>query len=142
MTHIIITTHIIMTLILTLFSGQVAHSRPFTNVVSPSREFTLRPGQKVSLRGTKLKIRFVSVVEDSRCPKGVQCVWQGNAKGSFELSGIRRRSSVLRLNTGMEPKEAEYSGYTVRLVKLTPEPTSGERINPRKYVATLVVLKR
>jgi hypothetical protein len=99
-------------------------------------------GKKVSIRGTKLKIRFVSVDEDSRCPKGVQCVWQGNAKGSFVISGIKRKPSIIRLNTGIEPKEARNSGYTVRLVKITPEPKSGEKINAREYEATLVVLKR
>ena len=135
--------HTIITLILTLIlSGQVAHSASVPNVDSLGQEFTLSPGEKVSVRGTKLKIRFVSVVEDSRCPKGVQCVWQGNAKASFELSGIKRKPSRMRLNTGIEPKEAEYSGYILRLVKLTPEPKSGEKINAREYEATLVVSRR
>lgn len=132
--------HTIITLILTLvLSGQVAHSRSLPNAVSPGQEFTIRPGKKVTLRGTKLKIRFVSVIEDSRCPKGVQCVWQGNAKASFELSGINRKPLIMRLNTGIDPKEQQYSGYTVRLVKLTPEPKSGEKINAREYEATVVV---
>ena len=135
--------HTIITLMLSLIlSGPVAQSGALTNAVSLGQEFTLRPGKKVSVRGTKLKIRFVSVVEDSRCPKGVDCVWQGNAEARFELSGIKRKASIMRLNTGIEPREAEYSGYTVRLVKLTPEPKSGERINAREYEATLVVLKR
>jgi hypothetical protein len=135
--------HTIITLILALIlSGQVAHSASLPNVVSLGQEFTLTPGKRVSVRGTKLKIRFVSVIEDSRCPKGVQCVWQGNAKVSFELSGINRKRSIIRLNTGIEPKERQYSGYTVRLVKLTPEPKSGEKINPREYEATLVVSRQ
>ena len=129
-------------LLILILSGQVANGRSHPNAVSPNQEFTLRPGKKVALRGTKLKIRFVSVLEDSRCPKGVQCVWQGNAKASLELSGINRKPLIMRLNTGIDPKEQQYSGYTVRLVKLTPEPKNGEKINAREYEATLVVLKR
>jgi len=109
---------------------------------SPGKEFSLRIGKKISLRDTKLKIRFVSVLEDSRCPKGVQCVWQGNAKAIFELSGIKRKPTIVRLNTGVEPKEVEYSGYTVRLVNITPEPKSGEKTNARRYEATIVISNR
>jgi hypothetical protein len=135
--------HAIVTLMLTvILSSPVANGKSLPEMASLGEEFSLRMGKKVSLRDTKLKIRFASVIEDSRCPKGVECVWQGNAKGRFELSGIKRKPSTVLLNTGIEPKEAEYSGYTVRLVKITPEPKSGQRINVRKYEATLVVIKR
>jgi len=132
----------IITLISTLIlSITVAHSEALPNKVSLGEEFSIRPGKKVSIRDTKLSIRFVSVIEDSRCPNGVQCVWQGNAKARFELTGLKKKPSTVHLNTGVAPKEAEWSGYTVKLVKLTPEPKSGEKINARTYGATLVVVK-
>lgn len=135
--------HTIFTVMLTLILlSQIAHSATLPNVVSLGHEFTLKQGKRVNVRGTKLKIRFVSVVEDSRCPIGVQCVWQGNAKANLELTGVGRMRSHIRLNTGIEPKEGQYSDYTVRLVKLTPEPKSGEKINAREYQATLIVLRR
>ena len=131
---------IIVTLnVMLILSFPVAHSESLSQKALLGQEFSLRAGRKISLTDTKLKIRFVSVIEDSRCPQGVNCVWQGNAKARFELSGIKSRPFTVRLNTGMEPKEIEYSGYTVRLVGITPQPKSGERINPRDYEATLVV---
>ena len=132
----------ILTMMFALILAPAANSKSFPNRASLGQEFTVRIGKKVSLRDTKLSIRFVSVIEDSRCPQGVQCVWQGNAKASFELSGIERKPSTVRLNTGIEPKELEYSGYTVKLVKITPEPKSSERLAPRRYQATLVVSRR
>lgn len=33
----------------------------------------------------RTQLRFVRVVNDSRCPKGVQCVWAGEVKIEFEL---------------------------------------------------------
>ena len=32
-------------------------------------------------------VRFVEVVEDSRCPEGVACVWEGRAKIRVEVDG-------------------------------------------------------
>ena len=126
---------------LALILAPVAQSKSLPNRASLGQEFTLPIGKKVSLRDIKLNIRFVSVIEDSRCPQGVQCVWQGNAKASFQLSGFKRKASTVRLNTAIEPKEAEYSGYKVKLVKITPEPKTGERLSARRYQATLVVLR-
>lgn len=36
-------------------------------------EVTLTPGATVSVKITDLKVRFVSVTEDSRCPRDVTC---------------------------------------------------------------------
>jgi len=41
---------------------------------------TLRPGQQKKAGGGTITIKFVSVVEDSRCPPQSACVWAGNAK--------------------------------------------------------------
>ena len=63
-----------------ILSLPVAHGESLFQKDSLGQEFSLRIGRKVTLRDTELKIRFVSVIEDSRCPKGVNCVWQGNAR--------------------------------------------------------------
>lgn len=40
--------------------------------------------------GTQL--RFLRVVNDSRCPKGVQCVWAGEVTVEFELKSPSGKS--------------------------------------------------
>jgi hypothetical protein len=134
---------IIKLMLILILISPVAQSRTFDKRVSLGEEFTLRPGKQVTIGDAKLKIRFVSVVEDSRCPKGVDCVWQGNAKARFELIATgKRRASIVMLNTGVAPKERAFSGYTVKLARISPEPKSGQKMRPREYEATLIVSKR
>ena len=45
-----------------------------------NREFSLGIGQTASVEGEKLFIKFKAVLEDSRCPINVVCVWAGNGK--------------------------------------------------------------
>jgi hypothetical protein len=106
------------------------------------QEFEIRVGQWVTIEGERLRVTFSRVAEDSRCPEGVQCVWAGNAKVVLKLSKARRRASTMSLNTGLDPRQAAYRGYEVRLVKLDPYPKENRHIRRRDYVATLVVSRR
>jgi hypothetical protein len=106
------------------------------------QEFEVRVGQWVTIEGERLRVTLSRVAEDSRCPEGVTCVWAGNAKVVLKLSKARRRASTLTLNTGINPKQASFRGYEVKLVKLDPYPKEKRRIRRGDYVATLVVSRR
>jgi hypothetical protein len=106
------------------------------------QEFEIRAGEKVRVAGERVWVTFEGVAEDSRCPKGVQCIWAGNAKVMLRLSKGRRHASAITLNTGVDPQQADYRGYEVRLVKLDPYPSEKSQIKSGDYLATLVVSKR
>lgn len=111
------------------------------DVVRLGREFKLKAGQQVTVKGTKLRIRFIAVENDSRCPTDVTCVWAGNAAVQLQL-GIGRVSKTVTLNTSKGPSfvgETEYRGYKVKLVELSPYPRSNRKIGRRDYTATLLV---
>jgi len=101
------------------------------------REFDIAVGQEARLQGSNLVIRFRGVTNDSRCPSDVQCVWAGNAVAGFDLSGAGQSDALL--NTTLDPKSVNYSGYTIALVGLKPTPKSGSNIPALEYVATLRV---
>jgi len=112
-------------------------------VVRPGREFKLKAGRQVTVKGTKLRIRFVTVENDSRCPRDVTCVWAGNAAVQLQL-GIGRDSKRVTLNTSHSPSfvgETEFHGNRVKLVDLSPYPRSDTKIAHRDYIATLLVSK-
>ena len=111
--------------------------------VALDREFDIKIGEQVLVENERLRVTFSRVAEDSRCPEGVQCIWAGNGRIVLRVSKARRRAADVRLNTGLEPKEATYRGYEVKLVKLDPYPKKeGGKIRKRQYVATLVVSRR
>ena len=41
------------------------------------REFGLKVGQEGIIKGEQFKAKFISVLEDSRCPEGVTCIQAG-----------------------------------------------------------------
>ena len=46
-------------------------------------ELTLRAGQEAQAGTSVLRVLFLRVVDDSRCPIDAICVWQGNARNNF-----------------------------------------------------------
>ena len=108
------------------------------------REFEIRAGQRTTVKGTRLQIRFAAVENDSRCPSDVTCVWAGNAAVQLQL-GSGKRSKTVTLNTSNSPSfvgEVEYQGYKVKLIGLSPYPRSDRKIAKRDYRATLLVSKQ
>jgi hypothetical protein len=81
------------------------------------------------------------VPHDSRCPVDVQCITAGNAVARLRLAGAGGAAQTVELNTTVGPKEATHAGYTVRLVALRPEQTSGLRIGLGEYRTVLQVTK-
>ena len=51
---------------------------------------------------TDLRVSFAQVVEDSRCPASVVCVWQGNGAIRLDITTGRGAQSAT-LNTAAEP---------------------------------------
>jgi len=123
--------------------GANPHSSNAPDSVRLGREFKLKAERQVTVKGTKLRIRFVAVENDSRCPSDVTCVWAGNAAVRLQL-GSGRGSKTVTLNTSKSPSfvgETEYQGYKVKLVELSPYPRSDRKIGQRDYAATLLVSK-
>ncbi|MBD0325805.1 MAG: hypothetical protein ICV68_05205 [Pyrinomonadaceae bacterium] len=105
------------------------------------REFTLKVGEQVSIREAGLKISFSLVKEDSRCPKGVNCIWAGNGKILLKVSKGKGKAATVELNTGIEPRQHRFQDYDIKLVSLDPYPEQNVNIERSRYVATLLVNK-
>ena len=108
-----------------------------------AQEFKLHVEQRATVDGEPFSLRFVSVVNDSRCPADVTCVWAGNAEVLIEANAGGSIAS-LKLNTlggDKFPKDARHQHYTVGLVGLSPLPRKVSRIKTTEYEATLVIRK-
>ena len=69
------------------------------------------------------------VLEDSRCPVGVQCVWTGQVRVKVRVTG-GGWSKELELNTR---ENAPVADGALRLVMVTPERREGRAIAPKDY---------
>lgn len=87
-------------------------------------------------------ITFDTIMEESRCPIGLNCVWEGNAKGRFTLNN---GSATFTFDLDTQPSYNMYhndttiGGYQITLDGLTPHPTTEYKIKTANYVASLVV---
>ena len=100
------------------------------------RAFTIKVDEVKTVPGTRIKVKFIELVEDSRCPADVRCVWAGNAKIKLRFSK-GSDVEVVELNTALKPQTVEFGGYSFRLSGLVPRPRSNVRISRLGYVAAL-----
>jgi hypothetical protein len=102
------------------------------------RDFRLERGETAAVGAEGLTVRFIAVVEDSRCPLGVQCVRAGEAKVQLALRAPGSGGDNLILATeGGQPRYASFATYDVHLVALEPRRRPDDPHPP--YVATLRV---
>lgn len=122
-------------------SGAGAPERSASVSVALAQEFPLRPGETAQLHGANLRLTFVEVLEDSRCPIDVVCVWAGNAKIQLHVRGVGTDDLELDTfgDTGGYARMVEFEGHRIHLVSLTnPNRALAERAPaPAVYTAML-----
>jgi len=107
---------------------------------SLGQAFDIKVGQEASISSQQLSLKFLSVSEDSRCPQGTNCIWEGNGKVNIQLTSRSETSETVELNTAMSlPSEATYLIYNISLLDLQPYPLAGNTIQQSEYIATVSV---
>ena len=82
---------------------------------------------------------FLAVPQDSRCPKGEQCIVAGKAIVSLEVAPRDGAAVALELDTAAESGEMDISGFQIDFLGLSPYPVSGRPISPQDYLLKLSV---
>lgn len=118
----------------------IAFGMAYTAFAKEPETLRVQVNHEKRLAKSKLTIRFVELVEDSRCPVDVQCIWAGNARIKIKVSK-NGRSHELTLDTNGPNQVVNAEGYSIKFLGLTPEPRSNIRINRNGYVASLQVAK-
>jgi len=90
----------------------------------------------------KLNLCFESVLNDSRCPTGVLCFWEGNAQARFKFEKYNEMAVLFNLNThkGFITDTIVY-GYKITLLGLKPYPVIDHKIDQSDYIAKLLIEK-
>ena len=111
-------------------------------VSAKSKQVEVQIGHEQKVANGGIRLKFVDLIEDSRCPTDTQCIWAGNAKIKISLSNAGRRAKLFEINTGIKPQTILFAGYEIKIVKLTPAPASNIRIRKDGYVATFSINKK
>ncbi len=128
---------IFLALLLTMVFGIFLQTHAQT-----SEKLTVQINRQKTFSKSKLTIKFASLIEDSRCPIGTQCIQAGIAKIQIKVSGGRGAAKMFELNTDMQPQSVFYNGYQIKLIDVKPHPANNIRINRNGYTATFSVSKQ
>jgi hypothetical protein len=90
-------------------------------------------GQTITFAGVNGTLK--EVVEDSRCPIGVQCIWAGTVRVKVHFSyGSLAQDVTLTLG-----QPFTMYGYTITLTDVKPEKKAGVTISPADYIFTFSI---
>ena len=110
--------------------------------VALGQRFNLRVGESAQIEGEALRIGFENVSADSRCPKGEQCISEGDATVRVWLQKAPAPKETRELHTSPKEQGAVSDlSYEVRLLRLDPYPVTGRTIAQGDYVATLALTR-
>ncbi len=125
-------------LALALFSSCAAQEK----TAKPGEEFQLKIGDTAGMPEESLRIKFLDVISDSRCPRSVQCIWAGEAELALEVEKGGSKDRILLKQPGLTPEALQdYGGYEIRF-SLEPYPEQpGKKIAKEDYVLKITIRK-
>lgn len=116
-------------------------------VESPKIAIKILFGESITLEGHTVK--FVKVLEDSRCPENTTCIWEGRARVRVEIiqdgeDTIFKELIFGKVNSG-ESGDKElffFNESKVFGLTLNPYPNSKEALNGDPYVLLVYLEKQ
>lgn len=107
-----------------------------SHAASLGQEIQLAPKEQAVFDPHGLTVEFVKVVEDSRCPTDVTCVWAGEVKVQIAT----RISAVEAVQHEIIAGQDAMTGkFRLAVVRVQPERVSTREISPEEYRVTLRV---
>lgn len=105
-------------------------------VINQSGMVYLKEGQTTFLKDKEMNITFKRVIEDSRCPEGMQCVWAGVLAVEVEIMGTYTRPQTFTLaTTNLSEKNLtktiQFNGYTITIASFSPDKKVNASAEPK-----------
>ncbi len=96
-----------------------------------------------------LRLKFIAVSEDSRCPMGAFCISAGDAVVVLEAHLPDQAVKTYKLHTNEKPRRVlipafppgtvGFKTYSVKLVSLDPRPRIGRKLKQSDYRLVLAI---
>ncbi|WP_312749556.1 hypothetical protein [Epilithonimonas hominis] len=97
---------------------------------SGNNTITIGINKTAKIPNSKINLEFKNIVEDSRCPVDVTCVWEGIAIVDLKADSGKETEDFQIATRDFQPKSAtksfSFSGYRFTLTDLKPYPGGKE----------------
>ncbi len=103
--------------------------------------FVLRLGGMAEIEGTTVRVRFEEVLDDSRCPIDVACVWSGvlRVRLGVDFTDPSGVAHVMQIEFDTLGQTGLAAGLRFSLLAAKPAPVSTRPIDPADYAALILV---
>lgn len=101
---------------------------------------SLRIGNELLLDDSSVK--FIRVISDSRCPKSVKCIWQGEVKVLLGVYTNQHYFEKVIVISSRVVNIVEIGDLEISILDLSPYPLKPVSINPKEYCLELSVAKQ
>jgi hypothetical protein len=129
--------------VLSMCLGLCASGFPRRTDQDPNQPIVLAPGDSLRIPDTSLVLTFETVVEDSRCPAGARCVWEGDAAVRIRIDAPHERPSTYTLHTNERLGRALVHGQVrVELAAVAPYPAADRKVRPEEYRVTVQIHRK
>ena len=104
--------------------------------------FEMKIGDSVRAQADGPSILFQKIQEDSRCPAKANCLWEGQAIIILaDAAGEADQIDVTMRKGHPDMAVGTMGGYSIQLLKVSPYPESGVKIEDKEYVIELRIDK-
>jgi hypothetical protein len=113
--------------------------------INSSTNISWKTCSQTTYKSDVLKICFDSLIEDSRCPIGAECIWQGVAVVKFSFSVNNNHHDLImspQHSPLFFPSDTSLMGYKIEFLNLQPYPEVGKENNLSDYRAELMISKQ
>lgn len=113
---------------------------PMMKMVVFNEVVSLARGETAKVEKTAGGIKFLSVASDNRCPRGVNCITEGEAFVMVSLAG----GAAQRVRVDADPKRMSrlnMEGATVEVLGLDPYPEARVKVDPAQIRLRVRIVK-
>ena len=104
-----------------------------------NQQFTLSPGQSAKITPEDISITFDKVLNDSRCPTGANCIWEGQVQCLISIKLDGKTEQLTLTQSGSDTAASQiYDKYRLEF-NVKPYPRVNDTINSSEYTLELKV---
>lgn len=91
-------------------------------------------------------LRLQSVLDDSRCPEGVTCIWAGEVSATVEIYKDKKFVEEKTVTFNSKNKEENFKWFAtyfpkkIQSIGVAPYPKEGQLVNPKKQYIHIVFM--
>jgi hypothetical protein len=110
----------------------VRHMRQKEISVKLGEAFWLGMGDTAHIEGEELSLTFKDVVNDSRCPPNVHCIWAGEVQLILDVGKKEHRDGLL-FKVGPAGDVAQFDDYVIVISSVEPPRPEQEILDKSDY---------